>query len=87
MLNGKAMCYVRLPVLSVLICLNIARQDYEPQGASVTMLISEQPVKDPDLLVTETPGLLPDAIVAKKLSHRAHLSRIASKAWYQHVSR
>ena len=24
--------------------LNIARQDYEPQGASVTMLISEEPV-------------------------------------------
>lgn len=44
--------------------LNIARQDYEPQGASVTMLISEQPVKDPDLLVTETPGPLPDSVVA-----------------------
>ena len=26
--------------------LNIARQDYEPQGASVTILISEQPVID-----------------------------------------
>lgn len=26
--------------------LNIARQDYEPQGASVTILISEQPVVD-----------------------------------------
>ena len=28
--------------------LNIARQDYEPQGASVTILVSEEPV-DPQL--------------------------------------
>src|SRR3546814_1853693 len=26
--------------------LNVARQDYEPQGASVTILISEEPVVD-----------------------------------------
>ena len=44
--------------------LNIARQDYDPQGASVTMLISEEPVKDPELLETEEPGPLPDAVVA-----------------------
>ena len=25
--------------------LNIARQDYEPQGASVTILVSEEPIK------------------------------------------
>ncbi len=45
--------------------LNIAHQDYDPQGASVTMLISEMPVHVP---VTEegaeTPGPLPDAVVA-----------------------
>ena len=29
--------------------LNIARQDYEPQGASVTILVSEEPV-DPKLI-------------------------------------
>ena len=29
--------------------LNIARQDYDPQGASVTILISEQPVIDKGL--------------------------------------
>ncbi len=28
--------------------LNVARQDYEPQGASVTMLISEEPIGGPD---------------------------------------
>ncbi len=43
--------------------LNIARQDYHPQGASVTMLISEQPLdKEPEN--PEQPGPLPDAIVA-----------------------
>lgn len=30
--------------------LNIARQDYEPQGASVTILVSEEPV-DPKLMI------------------------------------
>lgn len=44
--------------------LNVARQDYDPQGASVTVLISEEPVKDPELLHTEKPGPLPDAVVA-----------------------
>jgi S-adenosylmethionine decarboxylase len=43
--------------------LNIAHQDYEPQGASVTMLISEEPI---NIIVsnTETPGPLPDSVVA-----------------------
>lgn len=31
--------------------LNIARQDYEPEGASVTMLISEEAVTGPDAVV------------------------------------
>jgi S-adenosylmethionine decarboxylase len=43
--------------------LNIAHQDYEPQGASVTMLISEEPVKK-TLPNTEAPGPLPDSVVA-----------------------
>lgn len=43
--------------------LNIARQDYEPQGASVTMLISEEPVLSEDLYNNEGPGPLPDAVV------------------------
>ena len=44
--------------------LNIARQDYEPQGASVTMLISEQPL-DPARQGgnEESPGPLPETIV------------------------
>ena len=45
--------------------LNIAYQDYDPQGASVTMLISEHPIKKTDSQTyEETPGPLPDAVVA-----------------------
>ncbi|MBA1332898.1 S-adenosylmethionine decarboxylase, partial [Candidatus Endoriftia persephone str. Guaymas] len=44
--------------------LNIAHQDYDPQGASVTMLISEEPVAAQQLSNTEAPGPLPDAVVA-----------------------
>ena len=44
--------------------LNIARQDYEPQGASVTMLISEEPVLSENLSNEEEPGPLPDSVVA-----------------------
>ncbi len=44
--------------------LNIAHQDYEPQGASVTMLISEEPVKSGRVTNREAPGPLPDAVVA-----------------------
>lgn len=47
--------------------LNIAHQDYDPQGASVTMLISEEPVLPQQLArtaQTEAPGPLPDAVVA-----------------------
>ncbi len=43
--------------------LNIARQDYEPEGASVTMLIAEEAVAAQELSNTEAPGPLPDAIV------------------------
>jgi S-adenosylmethionine decarboxylase len=44
--------------------LNIARQDYDPQGASVTMLISEEPVASLDLSNSESPGPLPESVVA-----------------------
>jgi S-adenosylmethionine decarboxylase len=44
--------------------LNIAHQDYDPQGASVTMLISEEPMISEGISNTEAPGPLPDAVVA-----------------------
>jgi S-adenosylmethionine decarboxylase len=48
--------------------LNIAKQDYDPQGASVTMLISEEPVDDALLDATcnvaKIDDLVPQTIVA-----------------------
>lgn len=47
--------------------LNIAKQDYEPQGASVTLLISEEKVYlSPESLSPdkESPGPLPNGVVA-----------------------
>ena len=44
--------------------LNIAHQDYEPQGASVTILISEEPIMSEKISNTEAPGPLPEAVVA-----------------------
>ena len=44
--------------------LNIAKADYEPLGASVTVLISEEPSTMPDINNDEEPGPLPEAVVA-----------------------
>ncbi len=44
--------------------LNIARQDYEPEGASVTMLIAEHEVVPSVDLMEEKPGPLRDTVVA-----------------------
>lgn len=44
--------------------LNTARQDYEPQGASVTMLISEETISPSQLSNTPEPGPMPEAVVA-----------------------
>src|SRR5699024_7112936 len=43
--------------------LNIARQDYEPQGASVTMLIAEEPVENAADAASAAPGPLPESVV------------------------
>ena len=42
--------------------LNVAHQDYDPQGASVTILVSEEPVVAEQLSNSEAPGPLPDDI-------------------------
>lgn len=44
--------------------LNIARQDYDPQGASVTMLISEMKINHGDDLGDDDVLIAPDAVVA-----------------------
>ncbi len=43
--------------------LNIAHQDYDPQGASVTILIAEEPIFSSDITNTEAPGPLPETVV------------------------
>ena len=43
--------------------LNIAHQDYEPSGASVTMLIAEEELKLSDIPTAAAPGPLPEAVV------------------------
>ncbi len=44
--------------------LNIAHQDYEPNGASVAILISEEELAAQELSNTESPGPLPNAVLA-----------------------
>lgn len=44
--------------------LNVARQDYDPKGASVTMLISEEDAMPEKGYNLEKPGPVPDAVVA-----------------------
>ena len=46
--------------------LNVAKQDYVPQGASVTLLVSEGPVVEvPTEHLKETPGPLPKSVVSQ----------------------
>jgi S-adenosylmethionine decarboxylase len=46
--------------------LNIAKQDYEPQGASVTILVSEGPVDEAKAeSFEESPGPIPGSVVAQ----------------------
>ncbi|CAG9623584.1 adenosylmethionine decarboxylase [Sutcliffiella rhizosphaerae] len=46
--------------------LNVAKQDYVPQGASVTVLVSEGPVVEvPMESYEESPGPLPDSVVCQ----------------------
>ena len=44
--------------------LDIAKQDYDPHGASVTILISEEPIAAEKISNTESPGPLPESVVA-----------------------
>ena len=43
--------------------LNVARQDYDPQGASVTMLIAEEDLDIRDISTSASPGPLPEAVI------------------------
>lgn len=65
MYNAERLTQILTDVVSIIEAniLNIARQDYDPHGASVTMLIAEHEVPPQDQDTTEAPGPLPDAIV------------------------
>jgi S-adenosylmethionine decarboxylase len=57
--------------------LNIARQDYEPQGASVTILVAEGEMVDPDLANDDpSPGPLPEPLSDTVLAHldKSHIT-------------
>lgn len=62
--NAKRLTQILINVSNIIGAniLNIAHQDYEPQGASVTMLISEEPIASEQLSNSMSPGPLPDAI-------------------------
>ncbi len=63
--NAKRLTHILNEVANIIgaTILNIAHQDYEPHGSSVTMMIAEQPAAL-DVPNTEAPGPLPDAVVA-----------------------
>ena len=64
--NAKRLTHILKDVADIIGAniLNIAHQDYEPQGASVTMLISEEPMSARQISNTEEPGPLPETVVA-----------------------
>ncbi|MDD3448765.1 MAG: adenosylmethionine decarboxylase [Gammaproteobacteria bacterium] len=66
MYNAKRLTQILTDVANIIGAniLNIARQDYEPQGASVTILISEEPLASEQLSNTEAPGPIPETVLA-----------------------
>src|SRR6056297_2169672 len=68
--------------------LNIARQDYDPQGASVTMLIAEEPVTPGTTYSSAAPGPRNRACPPRQEPyHGAHLSGKPSARRHLHLSR
>ncbi len=64
--NAERLTHILTEVAEIIgaTILNVAHQDYEPQGASVTMMISEEPVVSEEISNSEAPGPLPDSVVA-----------------------
>lgn len=66
MYNAERLTHILTDVVSIIEAniLNISRQDYEPHGASVTMLIAEHEDTPPSQKnLSEAPGPLPEAVV------------------------
>jgi S-adenosylmethionine decarboxylase len=64
--------------------LNIAHQDYDPEGASVTMLISELPLSE-EPLNPEAPGPLPEAHARQPHAH-AHSDAVVAHLDKSHIT-
>lgn len=65
MYNAERLTQILTDVVSIIEAniLNIARQDYDPHGASVTMLIAEHEMAPSEDSNSEAPGPLPETIV------------------------
>ncbi|MHB1140814.1 MAG: adenosylmethionine decarboxylase [Sulfuricaulis sp.] len=66
--------------------LNIAHQDYDPQGASVTMLISELPIQE-EPLNPEAPGPLPDEAHNRQTRLALENGRVAKESVVAHLDK
>jgi S-adenosylmethionine decarboxylase len=66
--------------------LNIAHQDYDPQGASVTMLISELPIQE-EPLNPEAPGPLPDEAHNRQSRLALENGRVAKESVVAHLDK
>ena len=64
--------------------LNIAHQDYDPEGASVTMLISELPLSE-EPLNPEAPGPLPEANQMRQ-PHVVHQDAVVAHLDKSHIT-
>jgi len=65
--------------------LNIAHQDYDPQGASVTMLISELPLSE-EPLNPEAPGPLPEAQARQAAARAIHPEAVVAHLDKSHIT-
>jgi len=63
--NAERLTHILTDVCNIIgaTIINIARQDFDPRGASVAMLIAEEEVTPSSALGTATPGPLPGAVV------------------------
>ncbi len=64
--NARRLIQILVDVVDIIGAniLNIAHQDYEPQGASVTVLIAEEEEGVEHISNSQSPGPLPDSVVA-----------------------
>lgn len=64
--NAERLTHILTDVAEIIgaTILNVARQDYDPHGASVTLMIAEEAITAEHICNTASPGPLPEAVVA-----------------------